>query len=935
MIKYFNFNRGRDNAADASPAATPSSSPVTGPARPIRLVYCDENGRFRMDPEAVATLQLVKEPVGVVSVCGRARQGKSFILNQDFYLDLVEDNRKITPRDYLEIALRPFQGSGKDITAKNEIRDSIRALFPDRECFTLVRPLNDENDLQRLDQISLEKLRPEFRSSLDTLTKFVFERARPKQVGATMMTGPVLIGITESYLDALNHGAVPTISSSWQSVEEAECRKAYDSAAEIYMSSFDCTKPPEEAALREAHEKAVRISMAAFTASAVGVGSVRTKYEGMLQKFLKKAFEDYKRNAYMEADLQCSNAIQSMEKRLRAACNASDAKIDNVAKVLDALLCEYEKSIQAPEKWQKLAVFLQQSFEGPVLDLTRRLINKVESDKSSLSLNYRLTEDKIALLNKRLETSESEKSEYIKRYEDAINDKKQLTDEYMNRITELRASCRSLDERYSSLSKTLDSTKQESMDWKRKYEQVLSRHKSEEDQASSEIAALKSHSSAAEARLAAAREQSQSAQEEAEEWKRKYEIAVREAKAALEKAAIVQEYTNKQSQLREDALREEFSSTLAEKEDKIKEKTAKIEHAEQCLTTLKLELKAAESKIRNYESEISPLRLEIKKLIERLKTENARAQSYEKDVMVIQQEINHLKEKYNTECIKFEEVQERCQIAEKEAVRATEVADKARAEANLAQKEMSEMQRLAIERLAHIERAERKIENLEREKDNLEGELQRVRDSEKDALVRVSTLEEKVGQREKDIDSLLEKDGTQRRNSTQILDQLLETEREACAQANSRADSLSLQLQSAQAKIDSLHQELTKFQLNETILDSELKTASRGKRLRVDDIGVESGQDMDSSPRILRGTKRSKSTSSPLKFSHLEDVSSIGGDEDNYSQQTNEDDYKKFTIQKLKQELTKHNYGDQLLELKNPNKKAILALYEKCVLQKS
>ena len=36
----------------------------------------------------------------------------------------------------------------------------------------------------------------------------------------------------------------------------------------------------------------------------------------------------------MEADLQCSNAIQSMEKRLRAACNASDAKIDNVAKVI-------------------------------------------------------------------------------------------------------------------------------------------------------------------------------------------------------------------------------------------------------------------------------------------------------------------------------------------------------------------------------------------------------------------------------------------------------------------------------------------------------------------------------------------------------------------------------------------------------------------------
>lgn len=58
------------------------SSVARGPARPLRLVYCDEKGKFGMDPEAVAALQLVKGPVGAVAVCGRARQGKSFILNQ-------------------------------------------------------------------------------------------------------------------------------------------------------------------------------------------------------------------------------------------------------------------------------------------------------------------------------------------------------------------------------------------------------------------------------------------------------------------------------------------------------------------------------------------------------------------------------------------------------------------------------------------------------------------------------------------------------------------------------------------------------------------------------------------------------------------------------------------------------------------------------------
>ncbi|PWA77247.1 guanylate-binding family protein [Artemisia annua] len=42
---------------------TTDASP--GPARPIRLVYCDERRKFQMDPEAVSVLKLIKEPIGV------------------------------------------------------------------------------------------------------------------------------------------------------------------------------------------------------------------------------------------------------------------------------------------------------------------------------------------------------------------------------------------------------------------------------------------------------------------------------------------------------------------------------------------------------------------------------------------------------------------------------------------------------------------------------------------------------------------------------------------------------------------------------------------------------------------------------------------------------------------------------------------------------
>ena len=44
-------------------------------------------------------------------------------------MDLVEDNRKISPRDYLEIALRPVHGSGGDIGSKNEVMVACALYF--------------------------------------------------------------------------------------------------------------------------------------------------------------------------------------------------------------------------------------------------------------------------------------------------------------------------------------------------------------------------------------------------------------------------------------------------------------------------------------------------------------------------------------------------------------------------------------------------------------------------------------------------------------------------------------------------------------------------------------------------------------------------------------------------------------------------------------
>lgn len=323
---------------------------------------------------------------------------------------------------------------------------------------------------------------------------------------------------------------------------------------------------------------------------------------------------------------------------------------------------------------------------------------------------------------------------------------------------------------------------------------------------------------------------------------------------------------------------------------------------------------------------------------ERLENINAAAQSFEREARILEQEKVHLQQKYQSEFDRFEEVQERCKSAEREAKRLTEFADKARAEASLAHKERSETQRLAMERLAQIERAERLIENLERQKADLTDEVSRHRAAEVNAQSKVAMLEARVDEREKEMESLLKSNNEQRATTVQVLERLLETERAARAEASNRAEILSVQLQATQGKLDLLQQQMTTVRLNETALDSKLRTASVAKRPRVDDYetGVESVHDLGTNDGVRRGNKRFKSTTSPLKMATPEDGGSVyRGDDDSQSQQTNSGDYTRFTVLKLKQELTKHNFGAELLQLKNPNKKDILALYEKCVLQKS
>jgi hypothetical protein len=58
----------------------------------------------------------------------------------------------------------------ESVNSKNEIRNSVTGFFKERNCVTLVRPVNKESLLRQFKDLNWEELRDSFK---DACTKFI------------------------------------------------------------------------------------------------------------------------------------------------------------------------------------------------------------------------------------------------------------------------------------------------------------------------------------------------------------------------------------------------------------------------------------------------------------------------------------------------------------------------------------------------------------------------------------------------------------------------------------------------------------------------------------------------------------------------------------------------------------------------------------------
>ena len=147
---------------------------------------------------------------------------------RDFGLQLIDDNgESITPKEYLEKVL---EGTKSINDPKNKIRKLIKAYFKDRDCFTMVRPLTNENQLQSLESLEPDKLRPEFLEQILQLRKKVLSRVKVKTFKGKALNSEMYLNLIKNLTDAMNKGNVPNIENTWMSMCKVESFKAFEEA---------------------------------------------------------------------------------------------------------------------------------------------------------------------------------------------------------------------------------------------------------------------------------------------------------------------------------------------------------------------------------------------------------------------------------------------------------------------------------------------------------------------------------------------------------------------------------------------------------------------------------------------------------------------------------------------------------------------------------
>lgn len=234
---------------------------------------------------------------------------------RDFTLQLVDENNvSFTPKQYLEKALTPMSGFSEGTEVKNRIRRMLLAFFPNRDCVTLKRPVEDEGKLQQLDTADWSEFRPEFVSQMKELRKKIYTGAPAKMLNGKMLDGFMLVHLAEAYSDSINTGSALNIGDAWGQVSLSRNKKAVEEGRHLYetkASALVKEMPFSKDELEAKHKELQAEALAEFKRCCIGTGADLDVFVHALMEELR---EELAKLQHKNAEVSRKKAEEEMEK---------------------------------------------------------------------------------------------------------------------------------------------------------------------------------------------------------------------------------------------------------------------------------------------------------------------------------------------------------------------------------------------------------------------------------------------------------------------------------------------------------------------------------------------------------------------------------------------------------------------------------------------
>lgn len=387
--------------------------------------------------------------------------------------------------------------------------------------------------------------------------------------------------------------------------------------------------------------------------------------------------------------------------------------------------------------------------------------------------------------------------------------------------------------------------------------------------------------------------------------------------------------------------------------------------------------------------EAKDLRLQISALNEKYESVKSAAELLETGTQTVRQEKEELEKKYLSHLEELEKVGLRLKNAESEALAAKKLVDILKMEAEASRNNENKLQASLLEKCIETDQANSRIEELEKVRLKLdsgeseasaskklmdsmkrEAEAFRINVNElqtslQDKCIEISQAKSRIEELEKLCLKL--KDAETEAATSKDLASSMKTEVESSRNNEYKLQTLlqekSIEIDKAKVRIEDLERQ--KMELSET-LERRVKeneeavaewqriiNAEKQKNMRVNSMPQEDSFMVPDEETPLHRVKRLK-----IEASMTCSGSDFGQEteEDTVSQESGRDmfamtprkctstgaggsssstglDHSKYTMKKLREEILKHGFGAELVGLKNPRKRELVELYERCVLR--